>query len=623
MLVRLIRDFGRTLLIILLIACAAAIVGLGATVHIFTRQQIRAVDESSITMAVRKWDINRDENGQYIYTRDENGNFFWKTHGTLLEAVNRFPHVRVPALLKSYAALAKNIAPVPSTYPEDQYNYSRDDEHRYMVLRVTCLEELPPNSVNDWMSLVQVDEVLAAPDFYDVSDVIRVEGNEEEAFNTPPLVPGESYILSGKYLDYPRTLDFDASFARGYYAPVYVRDRAEPPCLGLNGWWDDFEWRMSRAPGSIYDANEDYSSEYDWMKYIASPDDQAWIETAVKLANDNNTCIQLFCLNDLERVLWFQNGTAILTAGRSFTQEELDSGAKVCIIHQELAAYNGLSVGDSITVTAYDKAVDGFEMAGYSHYYAFRFVNSLEEQGEELTYEIIGLYSSPLWDNAPKANTQHFLPNAVFAPYDSATLEQAWYYKRPLFLQNVILENGTGDAFLQYVVDSGYANGIYAVEETNYPAVEKVLTMMSADSLTLLAISASVGAVMLIVVLALYARGWRKENAILAMLGTTKARIALRMLASLAALTLLGSIAAFAGMCAAKTYIEDALNSVYIGNSADFSAIRVGAFSGAGMTIGVEVIAAALGLTAAVFLLIAALQSIISARKKVRECLFD
>jgi len=76
-------------------------------------------------------------------------------------------------------------------------------------------------------------------------------------------------------------------------------------------------------------------------------------------------------------------------------------------------------------------------------------------------------------------------------------------------------------------------------------------------------------------------------------------------------------------MCAVKSYIEEALNSVYIGSSSDFSAIRVGAFSEEGMTIGVEVIAAALGLTAVAFLLIAAVQSIISARKKVRECLFD
>lgn len=620
---RLIRDCGRTLLITLLIACAAAIAGLGATVHVFTLQQTKAVDESTITMAVRKWDISRDENGQYIYTRDENGNFVWKTHSTLMETVNSFPGVRVPALLKSYAALAKDIIPVPSSYPEDQYNYSRDNEHRYMVLQVTCLEELSPNGANDWISLVQVDEVLAAPAFYDVPDIVRVEGNAEERYNTPPLVPGESYILSGKYLDYPLILDSAASFIKGYYNPVYVRDRSEPPCLVLRNWWDVFEWQSSNAPGTIYSADADYSSEYDWMKYIASPDDQAWIDTAVKLANDNNTCIQLFCLNDLERVLWFQNGTAMLTAGRSFTQKELDTGARVCIIHQELAAYNGLSVGDHITVTAYDKAVEGFEQAGYSHYYSFRFVNTLEEQGEELTYEIIGLYSSPLWHNAPKANTQHFLPNAVFAPYDSATLEQSWHYKRPLFLQNVIIENGTGDAFLQYMKDSGYADGVYTIEETNCDAVREVLALMSADSLTLLAISSSVGVLMLIVVLALYVRGWRKENAILAMLGTTKVRIGWRMCGSLTVLTLLGCAIAFGGMCAAKSYIETALNSVYIGQSADFSAIRVGAFSEDGMTIGVEIIAVALGLTAVVFLLIAAIQSIVSARKKVRECLFD
>ena len=89
------------------------------------------------------------------------------------------------------------------------------------------------------------------------------------------------------------------------------------------------------------------------------------------------------------------------------------------------------------------------------------------------------------------------------------------------------------------------------------------------------------------------------------------------------AVVLLGCVAAFGGMCAAKSYMEDTLNSIYIGSSADFSAIRVGAFSEDGMTIGVEVIAAALGLTAMVFLLIAAAQSAISARKKVRECLFD
>ena len=240
-------------------------------------------------------------------------------------------------------------------------------------------------------------------------------------------------------------------------------------------------------------------------------------------------------------------------------------------------------------------------------------------QGEPVTFEIVGIYSAPLYTNT----IDEFVPNTVIAPYNSMQLDSGRRTVLPIQTQNLILHNGQGDAFLQAVRDAGYPEGLYTIEETTYDAVKDVLATMSSDSLTLLVISGSVGTLMLIVVLALYARGWRKENAILAMLGTTKARIGRQMFGSLVMLILLSSATAFGGMCATKSYIEAALNSVYIGKSADFSAIRVGAFSAEGMTIGVEVIAAAMLMTVIVFLLIAAIQSIVSARKKVRECLFD
>ena len=53
MMKRLIRDSGRTLLMLLLIACAAAIAGLGATVHIFTLQQTNTVAEEIPLLASR------------------------------------------------------------------------------------------------------------------------------------------------------------------------------------------------------------------------------------------------------------------------------------------------------------------------------------------------------------------------------------------------------------------------------------------------------------------------------------------------------------------------------------------------------------------------------------------
>jgi len=595
---RLIRDFGRTMLIALLIACAAAIAGLGATVYIFTRQQTVAVDDSTITMAVRH--VGSLSTGAYDVRKD----------ARMLEILNAHESVKVPALVRPFAAINASVVPVYSG-EVGLYVWSRDRDIARTVITGTCIEviDYKDKAASEWYCLVEVDEVhLPIP--YVIPDRIRVSGSTTGLQGHAPLTLGEQYLLCGLFIDYTMELDMSASLVKGYYDPVYMPDKSVPPRLALSYWWD----------------------KNDYMKYIASPDDTQWLQDAVHMGDVNNRMLHLNCINDLNRLRWFQNGTANIIAGRSFTQAEQDIGAKVCIISKELADKNGLKVGDHITMNANQASIgmniwDGRETDLLNEYYEFTNIVDLPDddfydyRGVDVTLEIVGIYSAPLYKNT----IDEFTPNTVFAPYNAVefTFHERILWRLPIHTQNIILYNGQGDAFLQAVRDAGYPDGIYTIEETNYDTVKEVLANMSADSQTLLAVSACVGVLMLIVVLALYARGWRKENAILAMLGTTKVRIACRMFISLAMLTLLGCAAAFGGMCAAKSYIEDALSSVYIGESAGFSAIRVGAFSEEGIAIGVETIAMALGMTAAVFLLIAAMQSIVSARKKVRECLHD
>lgn len=581
---RLIRDYGRTLLLVLLIACAAAIAGLGTTVHVFTLQQTKAVDDSAITMAVR-----------HLYS----GNGFVRD-STILETLNQHPSVKVPALVKSYRGIDASVTPVYSENVEGTYyNWSRDDELARTVMSVTCIEDLGKDPYVDcWYAIVRVDKVhLPLP--FDIPEEIKVIGyTRGVAAKQSPLVPGESYLLCGRYDDYAEQEDYSASFSGGQYKAVYRKDRSQPPTLSLTGWNDTAKW----------------------MKYIASVEDTAWLEEAISIGDKLNRSLRLDCINDLNRLRWFTNGNAIIVEGRSFAEEEQTHGAKVCLISQELANANGLEVGDTISMTAYASMISIKKHREQDHLdMMYETLDIRTAQGEQVTFEIVGIYTAPLYTNT----IDEFVPNTVIAPYNSMQLDPGRGAVLPIQTQNLILHNGQGDAFLQAVRDAGYPEDLYTIEETTYDAIKDVLAYMSEDSLTLLAISASVGTVMLIVVLALYARGWRKENAILAMLGTTKVHIGWRMFSSLAVLTLLGSTAAFGGMCAAKSYIEEALNSVYIGKSADFSAIRVGAFSADGMAIGVEVIAAAMLLTTGAFLLIAAIQSIVSARKKVRECLFD
>lgn len=598
MIYRILRDPLRSALLVLLIACAVVVCTLGATVHVFTLQQTGAVDDSTFTLAVRH--VGSQSTSIYDVRQD----------AKMLKILNAHESVKVPALIRPFAAIDASVVPV---YSGDAgvYVWSHDREIARTVITATCTEFLGYSDVSssEWNCLVEVDEVhLPLP--YEIPDKIRISGTNRGSQGHEPLISGKQYLLCGLYTDYPMELDMSASLVTGFYDPVYVQDKSEPPCLYLRYWWD----------------------RNGYMKYIASPDDTQWLEAAVRMGDINNRMLRLSCINDLNRLRWFQNGTATIIEGRSFTQAEQETGAKVCIISKELADANALKVGDYITMNANQASIglsiwDGRETDLLNEYYDFTNVIDLPDddyydyRGVDVTLEVVGIYSAPLYKNT----IDEFTPNTIFAPYEAVefTFHDLLLWRLPIHTQNIILHNGQGEAFLQAVRDAGYPDGLYTIEETNYDAVKEVLANMSADSQMLLAISACVGVLMLIVVLALYARGWRKENAILAMLGTTKMRIANRMFTSLAVLTLLGCAAAFGGMCAAKSYIEDALNSVYIGESASFSAIRVGAFSEKGITIGVETIAMALGMTAAVFLLIAAMQSIVSAGKKVRECLHD
>ncbi|MBQ8554844.1 MAG: ABC transporter permease [Clostridia bacterium] len=593
---RLYRDAGRSLLLILLIACAAAIAGLGATVHLFTLQQTHAVEDSVITMAVRH--VGSRATVAYDVRKDVQ----------MLEFLNGHESVKIPALIRAYAGIDADVTPVYSGNV-DLYNWSRDRAHAHTVMTVTCLEDLGlEKDTNAWYYLVQVDEIhLELP--YDIPDVIRVERISSGSRAQEPLIPGETYLLCGRYEDYFMDLDMSASLIMGYYDPVYKPDKSDLPRLRLMDWWD----------------------LNDYMKYITTPDDTQWLAEAVRMGDMNNRMLRLNCINDLSRLRWFQNGTASIVEGRSFTQEEQDSGAQVCLISKELADANGLTVGDTITMNANQPGISLDIWSGryedtLSEYYAFTNVVDLPNddyydfRGVDVALEIVGIYSAPLYTNT----IDEFTPNTVFAPYNAVQLEYNFLIRRlPIHTQNLILHNGQGEAFLQAVRDAGYPDGLYTIEETNYDEVRQVLALMAADSITLFAVSAVVGLLMLVIILALYARSWRKENAILVMLGTNRLRVTLRMLLCCTVLVIAGCTLALAAIAGAREYISSALNEVYITSSMDFSAIRVSAFSEKGMRVELLPVLLAMGLTCGAFLLVTTVQAAIAALRTPRKGLFD
>jgi putative ABC transport system permease protein len=79
------------------------------------------------------------------------------------------------------------------------------------------------------------------------------------------------------------------------------------------------------------------------------------------------------------KLIEMANGDYVIQEGRWYTQEEIDEGKPVVIVEQELAAFNNLKVGDSITIKMYDL-----------QYYQ----NILTEDDVMMDFEIVGIYKN-------------------------------------------------------------------------------------------------------------------------------------------------------------------------------------------------------------------------------------
>lgn len=108
-----------------------------------------------------------------------------------------------------------------------------------------------------------------------------------------------------------------------------------------------------------------------------------------------NKCYTVQATNDIEALFPFQQTSLYLTEGRYFTEEEYNSGAKVCVMPEYLATYLNLKLGDKFVINfAYES-----ETAKRESYWA--------PQGfkESIEYTIVGL-----------TNTKTEYKNSLYIP---------------------------------------------------------------------------------------------------------------------------------------------------------------------------------------------------------------
>lgn len=208
-------------------------------------------------------------------------------------------------------------------------------------------------------------------------------------------------------------------------------------------------------------------------------------------------------VKDIDYIADFYYGAARILKGRGFSQQEIDYGAKVCVISEKLAAINGLSVGDSISLQTYQNdpgvpyQTDISSGNGASSPMACYFFGTTMSLNPVEEYTIVGIYQQDnAWGNYSD-NFYAFTPNTIFVP--GQTIADIAEYSYTGLFRTVQINGEYLDRFLEDIGIAGYS-GQLLVEDNGYSAAAEGVANYQQIAQTAMIVSAAV----FVIILALF-----------------------------------------------------------------------------------------------------------------------
>lgn len=298
-------------------------------------------------------------------------------------------------------------------------------------------------------------------------------------------------MISGKDLEYYRHAEFEC----GDLVPVLLDCSAE-----------DF---LSSAEGA------------EWGGYIEN----------LEISYRTFPTVGVDSLDDLAH---FARGGAQITGGRAFTETETADGAKVCIISEELALRNSLSVGDRIDISYYPTPdTEAFNPANP----APAVYGEGMEIGDASSYEIVGIYRKG--DPWAVTDYQNFTPNTVFVPKKSINAPVAAPVGGLFTL--FVLENGTMESFAHAVADAGFDEYLF-FDDNGWGDMQKGIAEYGESAGRIVPLGFAVWGVVIALFLLLYPARLGRELWTMDSLGATRASRIAFVITSSAIILVSGSI---------------------------------------------------------------------------------
>lgn len=258
--------------------------------------------------------------------------------------------------------------------------------------------------------LVHPDYPVMGDDNYD--DLINVtvsvfgpKGQEAVKY----LKKGGRYLFGGRY-DPQQTGTTDAAIPSIHACLHSSCDTMLSDGMLWGYWLEDGEPQKNRpAVQSLEGSVEDF---------LADPANAHWVQY-IEAQHLVQQSLPVLGTDSLESMYVFVKNEAIITQGRSFTQEEYEAGSRVCILSETVALKSGIQVGDTIPVSQFlcETEVNGsmitYDPEGKLNNPTIGEWLPQEALAQQEEFTVVGLYRQT---NEWEEGSYSFTPNTMFIP---------------------------------------------------------------------------------------------------------------------------------------------------------------------------------------------------------------
>ena len=251
-------------------------------------------------------------------------------------------------------------------------------------------------------------------------------------------------------------------------------------------------------------------------EFLASEEGAPWREL-LQWSKINHQAFLVLGVEKLGYIPDFAQQKSRVVEGRDFTEDELASGARVCLIHETLAATNGLAIGDTITLNLYQTDENMPYMILNGNYIASAsFYSRTTPFTETAEYTIIGLWRGETLFVDTTENATGFSPNTVIVPKSS--VETDMKLRSRIHFNALILHNGTVNEYRKLAGQVGYED-VFVFYDQGYTAIAAGFHNYDEMAEKVLKIGVSIYGALLLLFLLLFPGSRRKSLQIMESMG--------------------------------------------------------------------------------------------------------